>query len=106
MDNKELGSRIAELRKQNNLSQKDLADQLNISNKTISKWECGNGSPDIESLQKLSKIFNITLDELLKNEPDQTMPEEPRQSDIKSASFFHTKKFIIYIQGDKNEKDR
>lgn len=86
MDNKELGSRIAELRKQNNLSQKDLADQLNISNKTISKWECGNGSPDIESLQKLSKIFNITLDELLKNEPPQPMPEEPRQSDIKSAN--------------------
>ena len=97
MDNKELGSRIAELRKQNNLSQKDLADQLNISNKTISKWECGNGSPDIESLQKLSKIFNITIDELLKNEPDQPMREEPRQSDIKSDSFFHTKKFIILL---------
>ena len=67
MNNKQLGQRIADLRKENNFSQKDLADKLCVSNKTISKWECGNGSPDIEILNKMSEIFNVTLDELVNN---------------------------------------
>lgn len=67
MDNKQLGQRIADLRKENNLSQKDLADKLCVSNKTISKWECGNGSPDIEILNKMSEIFKVSLDELVNN---------------------------------------
>lgn len=64
MENR-LGNKIASLRKTNNLSQKDLAKKINVSNKTISKWECGNGKPDIEVIQKISEIFNISVDELL-----------------------------------------
>lgn len=65
MDKNTIGARIAELRKSKNLSQADLAEKLCISNKTISKWECGNGIPDIDMLTKMSKIFDITLDELV-----------------------------------------
>lgn len=60
-----IGRRIAQLRKQNNLSQQDLADKLNVSNKTISKWECGNGTPDVDILNKIATIFNTTLDEIV-----------------------------------------
>ena len=75
MDIKNIGKTIAEQRKKHNMSQKDLADKLNVSNKTISKWECGNGIPDIESLDKLARAFNITLDELLNPPLEITQPE-------------------------------
>ncbi len=62
MDKNNIGAKIAELRKSKNLSQADLAQKLCVSNKTISKWECGNGTPDIEILSKMSKIFDVTID--------------------------------------------
>ena len=65
MDKNNIGAKIAELRKSKNLSQADLAQKLCVSNKTISKWECGNGTPDIEILSKMSKIFDVTIDEMV-----------------------------------------
>ncbi|MDN5602678.1 MAG: helix-turn-helix domain-containing protein, partial [Staphylococcus equorum] len=50
------------------LSQEDLAEQLNISRQSISKWENEKGYPNIETLLKISGIFNITVDELLKGD--------------------------------------
>ena len=79
MSNKQLGQRIAELRKQNNLSQKELAEKLCVSNKTISKWECGNGSPDFETMQKLANIFSISLDDFSKSEKQTIKQEENKQ---------------------------
>ena len=84
MDNKEIGKRISELRKKNNMSQQDLADKLNVSNKTISKWECGNGLPDVIALNNMANIFGITLDELMNsNEPAEKV-EEPAVQQPKS----------------------
>ncbi len=52
--NQELtGKFIAQLRKEKNLTQKELADKLGISDKTVSKWETGNGMPDVSLLQSL-----------------------------------------------------
>lgn len=51
-----------------NLSQEDLADQLNISRQSISKWENEKGYPNIETLLNISEIFNVTVDELLKGD--------------------------------------
>ena len=65
MDITNLGKTIAELRKKKNMSQQELADKLNVSNKTISKWECGNGTPDIVSLNGMANIFGVSLDELI-----------------------------------------
>ena len=79
MNNKQLGQRIAELRKQNNLSQKELANKLCVSNKTISKWECGNSLPDFETMQKLAIIFSISLDSFSKTEKIATEQEENKQ---------------------------
>ena len=47
MDQVKIGRFIAEMRKQQNLTQREFADILNISDKTVSKWECGNGMPEL-----------------------------------------------------------
>ncbi len=63
-----LSEKIYELRTQHNLSQGDLANELNVSRQSISKWENGNSTPDLEKIVKLAEIFNVSLDELIKNE--------------------------------------
>ena len=63
-----LGEKIYELRTQHNLSQGDLANKLDVSRQSISKWENGNSTPDLEKIVKLAEIFNVSLDELIKNE--------------------------------------
>lgn len=55
-------------RKRLNLSQEDLAKEINIGRQSISKWERNKGYPNIETLIHLSEIFNITVDELLKGD--------------------------------------
>ena len=71
MDNIQTGRLIAELRKKQGLTQQQLADKLNLSNKTISKWESGSGSPDISNLPVLAEALEISVDELLNGELNQ-----------------------------------
>ncbi len=61
-----LGERIYALRVKRGLSQGELADQLDVSRQSVSKWENNNAVPDLEKLLRLSEIFGITLDELVK----------------------------------------
>lgn len=67
-----LGEKIYELRNQHNLSQGDLANELNISRQSISKWENNNSTPDLEKIVKLAEIFNVSLNELIKDEEQKT----------------------------------
>lgn len=64
----EIGNKIMELRKNNNLSQEELGEIIGVSRQTISKWELGETSPDIKQAKNLSKIFNVSLDELVDND--------------------------------------
>lgn len=66
MKNYEFANRIYKLRTSQGLSQKELSKVLNISNKAISKWETAEAMPSIDMLEKLSEIFNISIDELVK----------------------------------------
>ena len=68
MDNVQTGRLIAELRKKQGFTQQQLADKLNLSNKTISKWESGSGCPDISNLPVLAEALEISVDELLNGE--------------------------------------
>ena len=65
MNPEKVGSLICQLRKEKNMTQKQLADLLNISDKTVSKWERGGGCPDISLLGEISKIFNINIEKIL-----------------------------------------
>lgn len=68
MDQIKIGKFIADMRKEQNLTQIDLAEKLGISNKTISKWECGNGMPDYAVMEELCKVLGINVNELLSGE--------------------------------------
>lgn len=68
MDNEKFGKFISELRKVNNLTQKELAKILNVTDKAVSKWERGKSFPDISLLEPLSIALNISVVELLKCE--------------------------------------
>ncbi len=65
MDNEKIGKFILELRKQKGMTQKELAEKVGVSDKTISKWECGNSIPDITYLEALCNSLNISVNELL-----------------------------------------
>ena len=65
MNAKMIGATISALRKRSGLTQAELAEKLNISNKTISKWENGQGYPDITYLPMISKLLGVSVDDLL-----------------------------------------
>ncbi|GAA0742207.1 helix-turn-helix transcriptional regulator [Clostridium oceanicum] len=65
MDKKAMGIVISRQRKEKGFTQKQLGDKLSVSNKTVSKWETGEGFPDITILPILAEVLNITVDELL-----------------------------------------
>ena len=76
MDQIKTGSLIAARRKQMGLTQKELADKLDVSDRTISKWERGAGFPDISLIEPLSDALNLTVLELLHGEEQPTSPEQ------------------------------
>ena len=79
MEKKTMGAFLAALRKANGMTQKDLADRLNVSDKTVSRWECDDGAPDLSLIPVIAEIFGITCDELLRGE---RKPPEERAADV------------------------
>lgn len=71
-----LGKKIAELRKKNNFSQEELAEKVGVARQTISKWEIGDTTPDINQVKIISKIFNISIDELVDNDINNVIVEK------------------------------
>ena len=63
-----IGNKIKEYREKNNMTQKEIAEILGVEPGTISKYESGMIEPNIESLKRLADTFNITVDELIKDE--------------------------------------
>lgn len=71
-----LGEKITLLRKKNNYSQEDLANELGISRQSVSKWESGNSIPDLDKIIKISNLFGVSTDYLLKDElEEETLSE-------------------------------
>ena len=68
MKQEKIGTFIAETRKQRGMTQKELAEKIGISDKTVSKWECGNSIPDIIYLEALCDSLDIKVNELLSGE--------------------------------------
>lgn len=84
MERKTMGSFIAALRKSNGLTQKDLAERLHVSDKSISRWEREEGAPDLSLIPLLAEIFGVTCDELLRGERRQSEPRDEGKSDCKT----------------------
>ena len=86
MDTKQTGGFIAELRKERELTQGELAEKLNVTNKAVSRWETGAGFPDVDSMMALSDYFGVTVNELLlgKRNPSPEKPlDESAAADLK-----------------------
>lgn len=75
MDLSKTGALISKLRHEAGLTQKDVAEKLGICPKTVSKWETGNGFPDISLISGLSKIFQVDISKLLDGELPKVKPE-------------------------------
>ena len=67
-----LAEKIITLRKRMNWSQEELAEKLNISRQSVSKWEVGATIPDLDKILKMSELFGVSTDYLLKDEMDVT----------------------------------
>lgn len=65
-----LGNNLKEARKKSGLSQETVAEKLGVSRQTISKWETNETLPDIYQSKKLSKLYNLSLDELIEFDTD------------------------------------
>ena len=65
MNQEKIGKYISDLRKENDMTQEQLAEKMGVTDKSISRWENGKFYPDIDALVKISKCFNISLDDLL-----------------------------------------
>lgn len=75
------GENLQTIRKKNRLSQEGLAEMLEVSRQAVSKWELGEGYPEVDKLLILSKKLNISLDSLLAGENTTTFSEENKPSD-------------------------
>jgi HTH-type transcriptional regulator/antitoxin HipB len=81
-----LGNKLYELRKKNHLSQEELAEKLGVSRQAISKWECGESLPDTDNLISISKLYGVSLDELVGNTPTQPHTDEPEQENAEQTN--------------------
>ena len=75
MDKKSMGTFLTDLRKEKGLTQQEVADSLNVSNKTISKWERDEGYPEITMLPEIAKFYEITTDELLQGAKNEKLQD-------------------------------
>ena len=98
---KTIAGNIAKYRKQLGMTQIDLSEKINYSDKSISKWERGDGIPDVPTLVQLAEIFGVSVDELIyPPKPQPELPVEP-ESDAKPVDStygrFRWKHFFITL---------
>lgn len=94
----EFNNKLYELRKQKGFSQEELANRLNVSRQTVSKWEVGDSTPDMEKLIAISDLFGISLDELVL---DKAPEPAPAPQTAKSELYTDIKEKVLT---DKNRK--
>ena len=81
-----IGNKIKELRKNNNLTQKNLADALSVCKSTVAMWETNKREPDAETIAKIADILGVTTDMLLRDAVDTVTPSEPNAQLLPSDS--------------------
>ena len=97
MNQKKVGLFLKTLRKEKNITQEVLAEALNVSSRTVSRWETGSNMPDIVLLVELSEFYQISIPELIDGErKSEKMDQETKDTAIKMAEYskneFYTKK--------------
>lgn len=80
MEKKTMGSFLAALRRASGMTQKELAERLNVSDKSVSRWERDDGAPDLSLIPVIAEVFGVTCDELLRGERAAAGEEQGAQS--------------------------
>ena len=88
MDQVRIGSFLKELRKEKDLTQEELAELLNVSGRTISRWETGSNMPDIGMLVEIADFYDVSIPEIIEGErKSENMDKETRDTAIKMAEY-------------------
>ena len=87
MEQNTLGTKIASLRRQKGMTQLELAQQLGVTDKAVSKWERDLACPDIHSLPRLAQILQVTVEELMCEAVAQPVPKEKETLGLKLLVF-------------------
>lgn len=88
VDSQKIGSFLKQLRNEKKLTQEDLAEQLNVSSRTISRWETGRNLPDLSLLVELAEFYDISIPEIIDGErKSETMNEETKATAVKMADY-------------------
>lgn len=95
-----LGSRLKALRKEKKLTQKELAEKINVTNVSVSGYESGNRTPDTETLQKLADFFEVSTDFLLGRD-DNSLPNLTKRDEIDVTK--DLQKIIDGLEGNKDD---
>ena len=94
----EIGKKIMNLRKKNGMSQEELAEKVGVARQTISKWELDETSPDLKQSKELSKVFNVSLDELADNNIKDILVEKTSNTEKLAGIILKLMKFtVIFI---------
>ena len=104
METMKIGKFIAQLRREQHMTQETLGEVLGVTNKTISRWETGSYLPTLEMMQLLSNTFHVSVDELLQGQRRtetgvdaaaiKVVPEEQSESSIEEKRWFWAKKWF------------
>jgi len=101
----EFNNKLYELRKQKGFSQEELANRLNVSRQTISKWEVGESTPDMEKLVAISDLFEVSLDELvLDKTPEEPVKAESSEQIVRSELYSDIKENVLTDDNKKKAK--
>ena len=91
MDQVKIGKFLAELRKENKMTQEQQAEKLNVSRRTISRWETGSNMPDIDILIELSDLYVVDLREILNGErKSEKMRNETKETVLQAVDYTNT----------------
>ena len=87
-----LGENLKKLRKDNNLSQEDLADKLNVSRQSVSKWESGLAYPEMDKVIQICKLFNVNIDDIM----NENIDEIKEKKEVKNKFNSYIKNFFDF----------
>ena len=91
MNQKKIGSFLKELRKEKGITQEEFAENLNVSGRTVSRWETGVNMPDISLLVDIAEFFNVSIPEIINGErKSENMNEEIKETVLKLSDYTET----------------
>ena len=96
MDQIKIGAFLKTLRKEKNLTQEQAAEQLGVSNRTVSRWETGTNMPDISLLLEIAELYGVSIPELIEGEREsEKMNEEAKEVAARMSDYAETEKTTI-----------